>query len=398
MDDRLMKTFARTGEPFVAGRGAILVDRTGAEFVDFLSGLGVNALGHDHPELTAALRDQVGKVMHLSSLFRHPYLEPVGRRLCELAGMDRAFLTNSGTESVECALKIARKTMQLRGAPDRTAFVGLENGFHGRTFGAMSLTHKQGFRAPFQPMLDVTWVEPDDVDALAAALRARPAALVIEPIQGEGGVRALAGDYLLAARRLCDETGTILVHDEIQSGCGRTGRFLAAQHFGEAAAPDIVTLAKPVGGGLPMGACLARGDAADTLQLGDHGSTQAGGPLVCRAATVFLEALAGGLLGNVEERGAELRAGLEDLARELEIVGEVRGRGLMLGVELRHSAAAAWRRMFDAGLIVNLTAGTVLRLLPPYVITREQVRRGLRIMRAVLGELDADPAPTETKS
>ncbi|MCA8975083.1 MAG: aminotransferase class III-fold pyridoxal phosphate-dependent enzyme, partial [Planctomycetes bacterium] len=262
--------------------------------------------------------------------------------------------------------------------------------FHGRTLGALSLTHTAKYRAPFGPLLQTTWVPPENTAALAAALREqRPAALFMEPIQGEGGLRELSADYLRAARELCDETGTILVHDEIQTGCGRTGRFLAGQHSG--VVPDLVTLAKPLAAGLPMGACLARGELATVLQPGDHGSTFAGGPLICRAALVFLEAIDNGLLGLVEERGAELRAGLEAMVDEFDVVEQVRGRGLMLGLRLRHSAAAAQQALYGRGLIVNCTAGDVLRMLPPYIVTKEQVQQGLATLRAVLSELEANP-------
>lgn len=386
MDEGMIRTYARAEPVFVAGHGAVVTDSTGREWLDFLAGIAVSALGHGHPEVTAALEDQAGKVLHVSNLFRHPYTEQVALRLCALCGMDGAFFTNSGAESIECALKIARKTMHDRGTPERTAFVALEGGFHGRTLGALSLTHTAKYRAPFGPLLDVTWVPPEDHAALAAAVHElRPAALVIEPIQGEGGLRELSASYLRAARALCDATGTVLVHDEIQSGCGRTGTFLAAQHHD--VVPDVVTLAKPLAAGLPMGACLARGDCATALQPGDHGTTFGGGPLVCRIASVFLDAIDRGLLDAVAARGAQFRTGLEALQRDLAIVTEVRGRGLMLGLRLAHSAATAQRALFERGLIVNCTAGAVLRFLPPFVVTAPQVQQALDLLRAVLIDL-----------
>jgi acetylornithine/N-succinyldiaminopimelate aminotransferase len=278
MDEGVMKTYARADEVFVAGHGAVLVDSTGREFLDFLAGIAVSALGHGHAELAAALRDQVGKVVHLSNLFRHPYTEQVATRLCALTDMAAAFFTNSGTEAMECALKLARKAMHLRGEPERTSFVALEAGFHGRSLGALSLTWNEKYRKPFLPLQQVTWVAPEDTAALARVLRSeKPAAFVLEPVQGEGGIRMLSASFLRAARELCTETGTLLVHDEIQSGCGRTGRFLAAQHAG--VVPDVVTLAKPIAAGLPMGACLASKAFAETFGKGEHGSTFAGGPV-----------------------------------------------------------------------------------------------------------------------
>jgi acetylornithine/N-succinyldiaminopimelate aminotransferase len=383
MDEGLMKTYARADEVFVRGHGAVLEDSTGREFLDFLAGIAVSALGHGHGELAEALRDQVGKVVHLSNLFRHPYTEQVATRLCRLTGMGAAFFTNSGTEAIECALKLARKAMHVRGTPERTSFVALEGGFHGRTLGALSLTWSEKYRKPFVPLQRVTWVPPEDAAALERALHGeKPAALVLEPIQGEGGIRELSPRFLRAARELCTATGTLLVHDEIQSGCGRTGTFLAAQHAG--VVPDVVALAKPIAAGLPMGVCLASEALAGTFQKGEHGSTFAGGPLVCRAALVFLDAIDRGLLADVTARGAQLRAGLEALQRELPFVREVRGRGLMLGLRLWHSAEAAQQALYRAGLIVNSTAGDVLRIVPPFVITAQQVDDGIARMRAVL--------------
>jgi acetylornithine/N-succinyldiaminopimelate aminotransferase len=398
MDESVMKTYARADEVFVDGRGAVLVDSTGREFLDFLAGIAVSALGHGHAELASALRDQVGKVVHLSNLFRHPYTEQVATRLCRLTDMATVFFTNSGTEAMECALKLARKTMYARGTPQRSAFVAVEGGFHGRSLGALSLTWSEKYRKPFQPLQPCTWVAPDDVDALAAVLhRQEAAALVLEPVQGEGGIRPLSPAFLRAARELCTATGTVLVHDEIQSGCGRTGRFLAAQHVG--VVPDVVALAKPLAAGMPMGACLANAAFADTFAKGEHGSTFAGGPLVCRAALVFLDEVERGLLGNVQDRGRELRAGLEALQQRFPIVREVRGTGLMLGLRLHHSAEAVQKALWRAGLIVNCTAGDVLRIVPPFVITAPQVQEGLRRLADVLAAFPAAaPVPQEVKS
>jgi predicted acetylornithine/succinylornithine family transaminase len=398
MDEGVMKTYGRADEVFVSGHGAVLVDSTGREFLDFLAGIAVSALGHGHAELAAALRDQVGKVVHLSNLFRHPYTEQVATRLCALTDMSAAFFTNSGTEAMECALKLARRAMHNRGEGERTSFVALEQGFHGRSLGALSLTWNEKYRKPFQPLQQVTWVAPEDTATLARVLRSeKPAALVLEPVQGEGGIRMLSAAFLRQARELCTETGTLLVHDEIQSGCGRTGRFLAAQHAG--VVPDVVTLAKPIAAGLPMGACLASKAFADTFQKGEHGSTFAGGPLVCRAALVFLDEVERGLLGQVQERGAQLRAGLEQLQRDFPIVREVRGLGLMLGLRLHHSADLVQKALHKNGLLVNCTAGDVLRIVPPYVVTGDQIETALQQLRSTLATFPAtDPTVTSPQS
>lgn len=396
MDEGLMKTYARADEVFTRGHGAVLVDNTGREFLDLLAGIAVSALGHGHAGLADHLRDQVGKVVHLSNLFRHPYTEQVATRLCRLTDMAAAFFTNSGTEAIECALKLARKAMHVRGTPQRTSFVALEGGFHGRSLGALSLTWNEKYRKPFAPLQDVTWVPPDDDAALERALTGlQPAALVLEPVQGEGGVRTLSPGFLRAARDLCTETGTVLVHDEIQSGCGRTGRFLAAQHAG--VVPDVVALAKPIAAGLPMGACLASAAFADTFEKGEHGSTFAGGPLVCRAALVFLDEIDNGLLDNVTARGAELRAGLEQLQHDLPIVREVRGQGLMLGLRLWHSAPEFQKALYQQGVITNCTAGDVIRIVPPFVITKGQVEDGLRRMRETLAKFPQQQAAPVAK-
>ena len=388
----VMPTYARADEVFVSGDGAILRDAKGRSFLDFLSGIAVNALGHSHPRMTAALRDQVGKVVHLSNLFRHPMTESVAARLCQHTGMAAAFFTNSGTESVECAMKLARKAMHLAGTPERTAFAALHGGFHGRSLGALSLTHKASHRAPFAPLLEVHWTPPNNTEALADLLNEhRPAALFMEPIQGEGGIGELSREFLQAARSLCTETKTVLVHDEIQSGCGRTGKFLAAQHHN--VTPDVVTIAKPIGAGLPMGACLASEAYKDTLQQGDHGSTFGGGPLACRAASVFLDEIDEGLLEEVIARGHQLKAGLMKMLGELHAITEVRGRGLMLGIRLDRPAASAQSALHAEGLLVNCTATDVLRIVPPFVITARQVDDGLDRIHKVLSALPRADSP-----
>jgi acetylornithine/succinyldiaminopimelate/putrescine aminotransferase len=331
----------------------------------------------------------------VSNLYRHPYTEQVASRLAERTAMEAVFFTNSGTEANECALKIARKYQRLRGAPERVGFVALEGSFHGRTLGSLSVTHTAKYRAPFEPLLErVTFVAPGDEAALARALGERPAALILEPVQGEQGVREIPEAFLRSARAGCRETGTVLIHDEVQSGCGRSGSFLYADRFD--VRPDLVTLAKPIAAGLPMGMCLASKELAGTLEPGDHGSTFAGGPLVCRAALVFLDALDRGLQQAVRERGAELDAGLRALAQEFPVVTELRGAGLIRGVRLAAGAEALRDWLFAQGMIVNVAAGDVLRLLPAFVITKAQIDSGLALLREGLSALFRDakePAP-----
>jgi acetylornithine/N-succinyldiaminopimelate aminotransferase len=386
MDEHVMKTYLRADEVFVSGKGAVLQDKEGNEYLDLLAGIAVSALGHGHPGLAQALCDQAGKLVHTSNLFRHPYTEQVAGRLCKLTGMAAVFFTNSGTEAVECALKLCRRAQRNRGLDNRTSFIALEQGFHGRTMGSLSLTWSEKYRKPFGPLLDVTWVPPEDRTALERALRSKnAAALVIEPIQGEGGVRELSPAFLQAARELCTETGTILVHDEIQSGCGRTGSFLAGDQAG--VKPDVVTLAKPIAAGLPMGACLANAALADAFQPGEHGSTFAGGPFVLRGALVFLDALErGDLLANVRARGEQLHKGLLALQRDHKIVREVRGRGLIIGLRLHHSAKEVQQALYRGRVITNCTAGDVIRIVPPFVITEAQITEALARIKGVLAK------------
>ena len=388
MDEHVLSTYLRADEVFVRGEGARLWDSEGKQWIDFLGGIAVSALGHNHPRLVRELTDQLGKLIHTSNLFRHPYTDEVAERVTRLAGMQAAFFTNSGTEAIEAALKISRKRQRQLGHPERTGFVALEGSFHGRTMGALSITHTAKYREPFEPLVPgVTFVAPDDSATLARVLREKlPAALVMEPIQGESGVRCLDPQYLREARRLCSETGTLLVHDEVQCGSGRTGTFLYSEHLD--VHPDIVTLAKPIAAGLPMGMALVSKELAGTLQPGHHGSTFAGGPLVCRGALCFLDEIEQhGLLENVRARGAQLRAGLEDLRREFGVVSELRGLGLIQGLRLERGAEALQKKLYQDGLIVNRTGGDVIRILPPYVITRDEIAQGLELLRAGLRSL-----------
>jgi len=402
MDEHVLKTYLRSDEVFVSGQGAEVRDATGRIWLDFLGGIAVSALGHGHARLAAAIADQAGKVIHLSNLFRHPYTEEVATRVARLSGLDSVFFANSGAEANEAAIKLSRKYQRTRGAPERTSFVALEGAFHGRTCGALSLTHTLKYREPFGPLLECAWVPPGDVAALERALSTlRPAALFVEPIQGEAGVRDVSFEYLRAARELCTRTDTVLVHDEVQAGCGRTGTFLAGDAAG--VKPDIATLAKPIGAGLPLGMCVVAKPFASVLQPGDHGSTFAGGPLACRAALVFLEELEeGGLLRAVVERGDELHAGLSRLQHDFALISELRGRGLIRGVRLQDGAEEIQKDLYRRGLITNRTGGDTIRLLPPYVITSAQIQRGLAILRDALAartnDARASPNPATVRA
>ena len=393
VDEHMVRNYVRAEEVFVEGHGAELRTAEGVAYLDFLGGIGVSALGHGHPELARALADQAHRTLHVSNLFRHPYTEEVAGRLTRLTGLDAALFTNSGTEANEAALKLARKHQKDAGRSHRTGFVALEGGFHGRTMGALSVTSGASYRAPFEPMVPgTTFVPSGDLEALAAAVRREePAAVILEPVQGEGGVVALPASYLQGARAVCSATDTVLVHDEVQSGCGRTGTFLAAQAAG--VTPDVVTLAKPLAAGLPLGAMVVRRELAGVMKPGDHGSTFAGGPMALRAAALFLGMLEDGdLMERAARLGARLRGGLEEIAASDSLATEVRGRGLMLGIRLREGAKELQRRLYaEHHLITNCTAGDVVRLLPPYVVTEAQVDQALERIHRALKDMQGDP-------
>ncbi len=388
MDEHVLPTYLRADEVFVRGQGARLWDANGKCWIDFLGGIAVSALGHAHPRLVAELTDQLGKLIHTSNLFRHPYTEEVAARVARLSGMEAVFFTNSGTEAVEAALKIARKRQRKLGQPSRTGFVAFEGSFHGRSMGSLSVTHTAKYREPFEPLVPgVSFIAPGDETALERVLATQsPAAVILEPIQGESGVRCLDPQFLRFVRRACSASGTLLIHDEVQCGSGRTGTFLYSEQID--VRPDIVTLAKPIAAGLPMGMTLVTRELADTLSPGDHGSTFAGGPLVCRGALVFLSELEEhGLLAHVRARGAELRSGLESLQREFPVITELRGTGLIQGLRLERGAEGLQKQLYQDGLITNRTGGDVLRLLPPYVITQGEIAQGLEILRGALRSL-----------
>ncbi len=386
MPEHLVPTY-RPAEPiFVSGEGTQLVDEQGKRYLDLLSGIGVTALGHAHPRWSAAVAEQAGTLAHVSNLLRHPFTDEVAAKLATLCGLEAVFFSNSGSEANECALKIARKHQRLAGRPERTHLVALHGGFHGRTFGSLSVTATAAYREPFGPALEAVFVEPGDLGGLESALATGPAALILEPIQGEGGMRSLDPDMLVGARTLCDETGTVLITDEVQCGCGRTGTFLASN--ATAVTPDIVTLAKPLGGGLPIGATVVSAELANVLQPGDHGSTFGGGPVALRGAAVFLDELTeGGLLEAVGARGRQLAAGLDELVAAGHADAR-RGHGLMQGLVLPGRAAKVQAALFERGVIAGTATADVLRLLPPYVITAEEVSTALETLGATLTELE----------
>jgi acetylornithine/N-succinyldiaminopimelate aminotransferase len=380
----LMQTYARHEPQFVRGQGAFLFNADGAPWLDLLSGIGVNALGHAHPELVKALQAQAGQLLHTSNLYRTTSGEHLAERLCQLTGMAEVFFSNSGSEANECALKWARKTQQLAGQAQRTGFVALQGGFHGRTFGALSVTSNPAYRAPFGPALDAEFVPPNDLAALEQALTTQPAACIMEPLQGEGGLRTLSTTYLRAAREACTRTGTLLIHDEVQCGVGRTGTFLAADFT--QGKPDAVTLAKPLGAGIPIGATLVSDSFAGTLVPGDHGSTFGGGPLAMCAAHVVLDAWGSGLQDQVRMLGTHLTERLDAIVEAHAGVHGRRGRGLMQGLVIPGRAQSIAAALFEAHVLVGTATPDVLRLLPPYILSPVDLDAGLATIDRILNE------------
>jgi acetylornithine aminotransferase/acetylornithine/N-succinyldiaminopimelate aminotransferase len=386
----LIPTYDRMPILAVRGEGCYVYDDEGKKYLDFLGGLAVNSLGYDHPEIMATLRDPGQNLLHVSNLLYHPFQAPLAEKLTRLAGMDRAFFANSGTEAVEGALKLARVYARKHAAPgpfERYEVLAVENSFHGRTFGALSATWPKKYREPFEPLPPgVRFVHLNDTAHLRESFTPQVAAVMFEVIQGEGGVVELREDFVKAAAELCREHGALLICDEIQCGLGRTGRLFAFSKFG--LQPDIVLVAKPLAAGLPLAAILAREEVTQAFSPGMHGTTFGGGPLQCRLALKVLEILERpGFLAHVSEVGAYFRQQLEELRADLPVVKEVRGDGLMMAVELTTAGKAVVRQALEAGLLINCTQETVLRFLPPLVIEKHHVDEAIAILRPVLANL-----------
>lgn len=395
LEERYLFPTYKRSDLFVShGSGAYVYDLEGKRYLDFLAGIAVNSLGYNHPRLVQALLEQGQRVIHCSNLFYHPYQGKLAQRLADLSGMSRVFFTNSGAEAIEAALKIARAYSRTQGHDAKSVILSLKNSFHGRTFGALSITVQEKYQAPFRPLVpDVEVVEDFTLSALRRAFSDRTCALVLEPVQGEAGVVPLAKDFLQAARDLCNQFDALLIMDEIQCGLGRTGTYFAFQQYG--IQPDLLTLAKSLAGGYPLGAVLGNARVAESLKPGEHGTTFGGGPLACRLALEALDIIRDeNLLQRVTEMGAYLVEGLQKLAGRHPIVGEIRGMGLMVGVELGSAAKEVVRRLLERGVIANAAHETVLRLLPPFVISRKEVDEFLQTLDGVLIEVAAETKPT----
>ena len=382
----VLQTYKRAPVVFTRGEGVYLFDEGGRRYLDLISGVGVVSLGHANPLLAAALGEQARTLVHTSNLYFHTLQGQVASRLASLLGLSRTFFCNSGTEAMEGCLKFARRFWHTGGQSDRTGLVALEHAFHGRTIGSLSVTWDDHYRAPFAPLLqNVVWVSPGDPAALLSAVSDHTTAIVIEAIQGEGGVRPLSLAFAAAVRDAQQRTGALLIADEVQCGLGRTGQAFGYQRLG--LDPDLVAVGKALGSGMPVGAVLLSERVAAAVSAGDHGSTYGGNLLACRAALVFLDALtSGGLQAHVQEVGAQFAAGLCELAGKHAVIREVRGAGLMWGLDLCVDAAPFVQAALRRGVLINRTADTVIRLLPPFVISSAEVEQALSQLDAILAE------------
>ncbi|HZO88643.1 MAG TPA: acetylornithine transaminase [Chthonomonadaceae bacterium] len=382
----VMGTYARQPIVFVRGEGAKLWDSAGREYLDFLGGIAVVSVGHSHPHVAGAIARQVQTLTHISNLFHNALQAPLAQRLCGLTGMEKVFFCNSGAEANECAIKIARKWGKRKRGEPCHEIVTFEGSFHGRTLATVTATAQPKYQLPFTPLVPGFRYAPlNNLHALDDLITERTCAVLIEPIQGESGIRIATPEFLAGVRALCDEAEVLLILDEVQSGMGRTGHFLASQ--GAGVTGDIVTMAKGIANGFPMGVCLARGEAAATLAPGDHGSTFAGQPLACAAALATLDVLESErLMERAAQVGTYFLSRLSELQRQFsDRVSEVRGVGLMVGMELATpTAKAILRHLLEAGIVANAIGDTILRFVPPLVVTQADCDRVVQELEAAL--------------
>ena len=378
----LLQNYARYPLLLERGRGCYVFDGSGKRYLDLLTGIGVNALGHAHPRLTKIIREQAGLLLHTSNLYYHQYQGPLAERLAKASGLQRTFFCNSGAESMEGALKMVRSHGR-KIHTDKYEIVALHNSFHGRTLGALSITGQEKYRKDFEPLLPgARFIPHNDSVALEQAVGDRTAGIVMEWIQGEGGINPISTEFGRKARELADRYDALLVFDEIQCGVGRTGKHFAYQLANPQVLPDIMVAAKPLACGIPLGVIVANERAAQSIGAGMHGSTFGGGPLACRVAIEFMDILEG-LLPHIQEMGGYFKMKLEELEKRYKFVKEIRIRGLMIGVELSMPGKQIVLDALEEGLLLNCTHDTVLRMLPPYIITEREINRGIRILNKV---------------
>ena len=380
----LLGTYNRYPIVLTRGKGVFLYDLEGRRYLDFVSGLGVNALGHAHPRVVKTIREQAGRLIHVSNLYYHEYQGALAEKLCTFSGLSRAFFSNSGTEAIEGSIKLARLAGHRAGGEGKSRLVALQGSYHGRTFGALSLTGQEKHRKGFEPMLEeVTFVAQNDLEGLRAAVNDNTCAIVLEPIFGEGGIYECSVEFLQECRAAADRHRAALIFDEIQCGLGRTGTMFAFQSFG--VTPDIVAIAKPIAAGLPLGAFIAKEDFANAISPGQHGTTFGGGPLACRVALEFLAIVEDEkLLENVNKVGAYLQQELKTIVEKSAAAKEVRGRGFIQGINLEIPARPIVDEALSEGVLFNSTQDTVVRFLPPFLLEEKHVDKGIRVLKKLL--------------
>lgn len=388
-DEHLIRVYNRFPVAFSGGKGMYLTDVEGKQYLDFASGIGVNAFGANDEEFTEAIRDQVGKVLHTSNLYYHEPLAEAAQRFSEVSGLDKVFFTNSGAEAIEGALKTAKRYYYNRTGKNDAEVIAMKHSFHGRTVGSLSVTGTDEYRAPFYPLMSgVAFADFNDLSSVEEAVTDRTCAIIFEPLQGEGGIHPATKEFMEGVRKLCDEKGILLIFDEIQCGLGRTGSFYTFQQYG--VRPDILTTAKALGGGLPVGAFVVTNDVAEnSLKPGDHGSTYGGNPLCTRAVAESLKLLKErNLPGHVKELAPCFEASLEKLTQKFSFVKEHRGMGYMQGLELAPSVKAidVVKKALSKGLILLTAEGNVVRMLPPLIAEKEDFDRMEEILAEVMGD------------
>ncbi|MFA6371238.1 MAG: acetylornithine transaminase [Methanothrix sp.] len=368
LSQAIFETYARQDVVLVRGNKASVWDSEGKEYLDFVAGIAVNNVGHCHPAVARAIARQAETLIHTSNLYYTENQVLLAEELKALTGMKRAYFCNSGAESVEAALKLTRR------ATGKSKIVAAERAFHGRTLGALGTTYKSIYREPFRPLNEATFVPYNDIEALKAAVTNETGAVILEPVQGEAGVYVADAKYLRAARQICDDKGALLIFDEVQTGFGRTGKWFGKDHFG--VMPDMITLAKAMAGGLPIGAMLAAGPAAEAFQKGDHGSTFAGGPLICAAALATIQVIKDEkLVQRSEEMGAYLKSQLKKLAPR-----EIRGLGLMVGLDLDADCKLLVEKALQKGVLINSTGEHTLRFIPPLVVGKAEIDKVVSVI------------------
>jgi len=392
----LYGTYARSDLAFERGEGVRLYDQQGREYLDFHSGIAVNALGHGDPHLVSTLKSAAEKVWHTSNVFTIPEQERLGQRLVDLTFADKVFFTNSGAEALECAIKTARHYFFTRGEPDRYEIIAFTGSFHGRTLGTIAAGGNPSYLEGFgPPMPGFKHTRPGDLEAVKSLIGPQTCAILIEPVQGEGGVTAMPAEFMQGLRQLCDEHGLLLILDEVQCGFGRTGRFFAHEWSG--ITPDIVAVAKAIGGGFPLGACLAKEEVAASMVPGTHGSTYGGNPLACAVGNAVLDRItAPGFLDHVNQMGQRLGWHLQQLAQKYpDYVLGLRGKGLLAGIKISPPVRDFVARLRDDHQMLVIGAGdNVLRLIPPLIITEEHIEEAMQKLGAAFDAIEAETAST----